>query len=82
MLTTRNGLPCKAVHWITEDPFNAVWLYTACGVIDVRSSGPDSIEAGQDAIRGSISTSQTRPGVIHTPDRGCRCVTTLPECRE
>jgi ligand-binding sensor domain-containing protein len=31
-LTTENGLPCNAVHWIFEDNRSSYWLYTRCGL--------------------------------------------------
>jgi signal transduction histidine kinase/ligand-binding sensor domain-containing protein len=34
-LTTANGLPCKAVHWIIEDDLSSYWLYTPCGVLRI-----------------------------------------------
>src|SRR5256712_1965108 len=30
-LTSKNGLPCDAVHWAMEDDAHSFWLYTACG---------------------------------------------------
>ena len=34
-LTTKNGLPCDAVHWMIED--NAIsWVNTACGLLRVE----------------------------------------------
>ena len=38
-LTTRNGLPCNAVHWMMEDDEHSVWLSLACGL--VRIARPD-----------------------------------------
>ena len=34
-LTTANGLPCKAVHWIIEDDLSSYWLYTPCGLLRI-----------------------------------------------
>jgi signal transduction histidine kinase/ligand-binding sensor domain-containing protein len=34
-LTTANGLPCNAVHWIIEDDRSSYWLYTRCGLLRV-----------------------------------------------
>jgi signal transduction histidine kinase/ligand-binding sensor domain-containing protein len=42
MLTTRNGLPCETVHWITEDELNAVWLYTSCGLVRIARTELDA----------------------------------------
>jgi len=38
-LTSRNGLPCDAVHWVMEDDTRTVWLQTECGL--VRIVGPE-----------------------------------------
>ncbi len=37
-LTTKNGLPCNAVHWVTEDDASSLWLSTACGLLHVNRS--------------------------------------------
>jgi signal transduction histidine kinase/ligand-binding sensor domain-containing protein len=37
-LTTRNGLPCDAIHWSMEDNDGAFWLYTACGLVRIARS--------------------------------------------
>jgi len=34
-LSTRNGLPCNAVHWALEDDDHFFWLYTACGLVRI-----------------------------------------------
>ena len=34
-LTSKNGLPCDAVHWATEDSDRAFWLYMACGLVRI-----------------------------------------------
>ena len=34
-LTTRNGLPCDAIHWSVEDDERSFWLYTACGLVRI-----------------------------------------------
>jgi len=34
-LTTHNGLPCDAVHWVIEDDALSLWLYTACGLLHI-----------------------------------------------
>ena len=31
-LSSKNGLPCDAVHWMMEDDAHSVWLYLACGL--------------------------------------------------
>ncbi|HUA26772.1 MAG TPA: two-component regulator propeller domain-containing protein [Steroidobacteraceae bacterium] len=34
-LTSKNGLPCDAVHWVAEDDAHSFWLNTACGLVRV-----------------------------------------------
>jgi signal transduction histidine kinase/ligand-binding sensor domain-containing protein len=34
-LTSRNGLPCDAVHWVREDDAHSFWLYAACGLVHI-----------------------------------------------
>jgi signal transduction histidine kinase/ligand-binding sensor domain-containing protein len=41
-LTSRNGLPCDAVHWTTEDDDRSLWLYTACGLVRIARGELDA----------------------------------------
>jgi signal transduction histidine kinase/ligand-binding sensor domain-containing protein len=41
-LSTKDGLPCDAVHWAIEDDTHAFWLYTACGLARVARSDVDA----------------------------------------
>ncbi len=34
-LSTKNGLPCNAVHWLIEDDAFSFWVNTACGLLRV-----------------------------------------------
>jgi signal transduction histidine kinase/ligand-binding sensor domain-containing protein len=43
-LTSKNGLPCDAVHWSMEDDNNAVWLYMPCGLVRIVRSELDAWE--------------------------------------
>jgi ligand-binding sensor domain-containing protein len=49
-LSSRNGLPCDAVHWTLEDDTNSFWLYTACGL--VRIAGSELGAWNADALDG------------------------------
>jgi signal transduction histidine kinase/ligand-binding sensor domain-containing protein len=40
-LTSKNGLPCDAVHWLMQDDDNALWLYKPCGLVRVARSELD-----------------------------------------
>ncbi len=41
-LTSRNGLPCDAVHWTMEDNDHSFWLYTACGLVRIAGTELDA----------------------------------------
>ena len=34
-LTSKNGLPCDAVHWSMEDDDHSFWLYMSCGLVRI-----------------------------------------------
>jgi ligand-binding sensor domain-containing protein len=34
-LTSRNGIPCDAVHWSMDDTDHFVWAYLACGLVRI-----------------------------------------------
>ena len=40
-LTSKNGLPCDAVHSMMEDDDHSVWLYTACGLVRIARTELD-----------------------------------------
>ena len=42
MLTTSNGLPCNAVHWMMEDDAHSVWLDSACGLVRIARTELDA----------------------------------------
>ena len=37
-LTSKNGLPCDAVHWSVEDDDHAMWVYMPCGLARIERS--------------------------------------------
>ena len=41
-LSSKNGLPCDAVHWMMEDDDRSMWLYTACGLLRIPRSELDA----------------------------------------
>jgi len=41
-LTSRNGLPCNAIHWTMEDDDRTFWLYTACGLVRITRTELDA----------------------------------------
>jgi signal transduction histidine kinase/ligand-binding sensor domain-containing protein len=34
-LSSKNGLPCDAIHWITEDENHSFWLNMTCGLVHI-----------------------------------------------
>jgi signal transduction histidine kinase len=34
-LTSKNGLPCDSVHWITQDENDSFWLLMTCGLVRI-----------------------------------------------
>jgi len=34
-LTSKNGLPCDAIHWITQDANRSFWLNMTCGLVRI-----------------------------------------------
>ena len=79
-LTTANGLPCEAVHWIIEDDQSSYWLYTRCGLLRIARTEMDAWAAdpkrtirptifdAADGIRLVATTSGFRPAVTKASD--------------
>jgi signal transduction histidine kinase/ligand-binding sensor domain-containing protein len=59
-LSSKNGLPCDDVHWSMEDDTHSVWLYMACGLVQVARPGLDVWSAEVDESKGSNSLVQTQ----------------------
>ena len=34
-LSSKNGLPCDAIYWITEGEHDSIWLNTTCGLVRI-----------------------------------------------
>lgn len=47
-LTSKNGLPCDAVHWVMEDDTQAVWLHTDCGLLRTTRTELDTWTANEN----------------------------------
>jgi signal transduction histidine kinase/ligand-binding sensor domain-containing protein len=54
-LTSKNGLPCDAVHWAIEDDTHSFWLYTACGLVRIARTEMEAwiaaVDQNQEAKR-------------------------------
>jgi signal transduction histidine kinase/ligand-binding sensor domain-containing protein len=80
-LTSRNGLPCDAVHWAMEDDDNhSFWLYTACGLVRIARPELDAWVAdpkrtiqvtvfdSSDGVRSRATVTGYGPRVAKTAD--------------
>ena len=41
-LTSKNGLPCDAIHWITQDENHSFWLHMTCGLVRIGRTELDA----------------------------------------
>ena len=57
-LTSKNGLPCDAVHWSMEDDAHSFWLYTPCGLVRIARSEMDAWAAAVDKDKDAKWTVQ------------------------
>jgi signal transduction histidine kinase/ligand-binding sensor domain-containing protein len=79
-LTTRNGLPCDAVHSAVPDSDRSFWLYTACGLVRIERTELDawivdpkrkirvSVFDASDGVRSGPFTSGAHPILTKTGD--------------
>ncbi|HEV3333181.1 MAG TPA: PAS domain S-box protein [Bryobacteraceae bacterium] len=79
-LTTANGLPCNAVHWIIQDNQSSYWLYTRCGLLRIARAEVDAWAAdprrtvrattfdAADGIRAVAALKGFRPAVTKSSD--------------
>jgi signal transduction histidine kinase len=52
-LSSRNGLPCDAVHWAIEDNDHSLWLYMPCGLVRIARDEVDAWTAAADKNQDS-----------------------------
>ncbi len=67
-LSSKNGLPCDTVHWSMEDDEQALWLYTACGLLRIARSAVDTWAAaaekdGHTAVAVQLTVFDSSDGV-------------------
>jgi len=72
-LTSRNGLPCDGVHWLTEDDARSFWLYTPCGLLRVARSELDRWAA---ALDHDINAKPAIPATVFGISDGVRTLAT------
>jgi signal transduction histidine kinase/ligand-binding sensor domain-containing protein len=76
-LTSKNGLPCDAVHWMMEDDDHSVWLYTACGLVRIArpqfEAWANAVDKGVDKDPNQtiqVTVFDTSDGVRNTASHG------------
>jgi signal transduction histidine kinase/ligand-binding sensor domain-containing protein len=52
-LTSKNGLPCDAIRWITQDEDHSFWLHMTCGLVRIAST---ELNAWGIDSQGSVKT--------------------------
>ena len=67
-LTSKNGLPCDAVHWSMEDDAGSVWLYMPCGLVRVARTGSAEWAAAADKDKGGGDAKRIQATVFDTSD--------------
>jgi signal transduction histidine kinase/ligand-binding sensor domain-containing protein len=79
-LTSKNGLPCDAVHWVVEDDDQSFWLYMACGLVRIARPELESwatdpkrtvrlaVFDSSDGVRSRAMASGYNPGVSKSAD--------------
>ncbi len=55
-LSSKNGLPCSAIHWSMEDNLHSIWLYTACGLMRITQAELDEIATAVDQNKDASRT--------------------------
>ena len=70
-LTSKNGLPCDAVHWMVEDDAHAFWLNTACGLVRIARPELDLwVTDPKRTIQATVFDSSDGVGVHANPISG------------
>jgi signal transduction histidine kinase/ligand-binding sensor domain-containing protein len=79
-LTSKNGLPCDAVHWVVEDDDQSFWLYMTCGLVRIARPELESwatdpkrtirlaVFDSSDGVRSRAISSGYNPGVSKSAD--------------
>jgi len=71
-LTSKNGLPCDAVHWAIEDDTHSFWLYTACGLVRIARTEMEAWIAAVDQNAGNPEAKQTIQATVFDTSDGVR----------
>jgi signal transduction histidine kinase len=65
-LTSKNGLPCDAIRWITQDENHSFWLHMSCGLVRI---GRTELDAWAADSRRTVKTTvfDSSDGVPNEP---------------
>ena len=65
-LTSKNGLPCDAIRWITQDENHSFWLHMSCGLVRIGRTELDAWAAdSQRTVKTTVFDSSD--GVPNEP---------------
>jgi signal transduction histidine kinase/ligand-binding sensor domain-containing protein len=65
-LTSKNGLPCDAVHWITQNENDSFWLNMTCGLVRIMRAELHAWAAdSQRKVKTTVF--DTSDGVVNAP---------------
>jgi PAS domain S-box-containing protein len=65
-LTSKSGLPCDAIHWITQDANHSFWLNMTCGLVRIERDELDAWAAdSQRKVKTTVFDSSD--GVSNRP---------------
>jgi ligand-binding sensor domain-containing protein/signal transduction histidine kinase len=68
-MTSKNGLPCDAVHWVIQDNDHSFWLFMPCGLVRIARSEVDAWAAAVDKDK---DTKQTIRATVFDSSDGVR----------
>jgi signal transduction histidine kinase/ligand-binding sensor domain-containing protein len=67
-LTSKNGLPCDAVHWVIEDDVHSFWLNMPCGLVRIARPELDNWVASVDKDKKEDARRSIQVTVLDSSD--------------
>ena len=65
-LTSKNGLPCDGIHWVTQDENHSFWLNTTCGLVRIERGTLDAW-AADSQLKVKTTVFDSSDGVSNAP---------------
>ena len=65
-LTSKNGLPCDGIHWITQDENHSFWLHMTCGLVRIGRTELDAWAADSER-KVKTTVFDSSDGVLNEP---------------